>query len=66
MAAINHFYLYFNLLLGLMFILIGFKIYKPFKKESEEEVYRKYGAIFKYGGIIMFVLCALRLISFYL
>ena len=66
MTTLNHFYLYFNLFLGLMFMLIGFKLYKPFRKDREEEVYRRFGKVFKYGGIIVFALSAFRLIYYYL
>lgn len=51
MEQLDNFYGYFNLLLGLIFILIGFKIYKPFKKDKEEEIYKKYINIFRIGGI---------------
>ena len=30
--------------------LIGFKIYRPFRKEIEADTYKKYGDLFKYGG----------------
>jgi hypothetical protein len=51
MDQIDNFYGYFNLLLGTIFILIGFKIYKPFKKDREEEIYKKYINLYRFGGI---------------
>jgi hypothetical protein len=53
MEAIDHFYGYFNLVLGTVMALIGFKIYRPFKKDKEEEMYRKWGNLYKVGGIAM-------------
>lgn len=46
---------YINIVIGTIFTLIGFKIYKPFKKEKEEMAYKKYGDLYKYGGIIMVI-----------
>jgi hypothetical protein len=50
MELIITFFGYFNLVLGIIAILIGFKIYKPFIKEREEEVYKKYIYLFRIGG----------------
>lgn len=40
----------FNLALGIIFILIGSKVYRPFDKEKEENILRKFGLFFKFGG----------------
>ena len=37
MEQLDHLFGYFNLVLGTIFILIGFKIYKPFKGEDGEK-----------------------------
>lgn len=48
-----------GLAFGLMMILIGFKVYNPFKgknePEKEEEWYRKFGTFFKVVGVIIFL-----------
>ena len=41
------------ILLGIAFILIGFKIIMPFKKEKADKTYEDFGWLFKYGGIGM-------------
>jgi len=51
MEQLDNFYGYFNILLGTIFILIGFKIYKPFSKEKEEMMYKKYINLYRFGGI---------------
>jgi len=51
MDQIDNFFGYFNIVLGTVFTLIGFKVYRPFKKEKEEEIYRKYTNFFIFGGI---------------
>ncbi|WP_262708657.1 hypothetical protein [Chryseotalea sanaruensis] len=35
--------------------LIGFRVYRPFTKEKEEAMYKKFGNFFKYGGIALIV-----------
>lgn len=54
MDSINHFYAYFDLVLGAVMMLIGFKVYRPFRKENEERVYKKYGNLYRFGGIGIF------------
>lgn len=44
---------YINIVIGIVFMLIGFKIYKPFKKEKAEDIYKKYGDLYRLGGIGM-------------
>lgn len=48
-----------NIGFGLILALIGFKIYNPFKgknlPEKEQEWYKKFGTLFKLGGIGLFV-----------
>lgn len=51
MEQLDNFYGYFNVSLGTIFILIGFKIYKPFNKDKEEEIYKKYINLYRFGGI---------------
>jgi hypothetical protein len=50
-GLLDNFFGYFNLVLGTMFILIGFKIYKPFKGEEEEKKFQKMKAFYQLGGI---------------
>lgn len=51
MEQIDNFYGYVSILLGIISILIGFKIYKPFAKDREEEIYKKYINLYRFGGI---------------
>ena len=52
----NHFIIpIFNIIAGLIGILIGFKIYKPFKKDKAEKYYNNFGLFFKIGGLCMFI-----------
>lgn len=51
MEQMDSFFGYFNLLLGIVFILIGFKIYKPFTGDKGAETYRKYKNLYRFGGI---------------
>lgn len=51
MDQLDHFYGYFNLVLGTIFILIGFKIYKPFKGEEGEVKFQKMKTFYRLGGI---------------
>lgn len=41
---------FFNILAGLMGLLIGLKIHKPFKPEKAERYHKKYGVFFTIGG----------------
>ena len=53
MGTLEYFFGSFNIILGIVFILIGFKIYRPFKanKEREKEIYAKYINLYRIGGI---------------
>lgn len=51
MEKLDYFYGFFNLALGTVLTLIGFKVYKPFKKDKEEEMNRKFGTFYKVAGI---------------
>jgi hypothetical protein len=51
MEHLDYFYGYFNLVLGTIFILIGFKIYKPFKGEDGEKKFQKTKTFYRLGGI---------------
>lgn len=56
MEQIDTFYGYFNIVFGTIMLLIGFKIYRPpFKKNREEMIYKKYGNLIKYGGIVFII-----------
>ena len=41
----------FNVFLGVAFLLIGLKIYKPFKKEKEEAIMKKFKVFYILGGL---------------
>ncbi len=51
MEQLDHVYGYFNLVLGTVFILIGFKIYKPFKGPDGETKFQKMKTFYRLGGI---------------
>lgn len=42
-----------NIGIGIAMILIGFRIYSPFK---DEQLYNKFGNFYKVGGIVVFIL----------
>jgi hypothetical protein len=41
----------FNICLGAIFLLIGFKIYKPFEKKKQEKIYKRFKYFFIIGGL---------------
>ncbi len=47
------FFPFFNIIMGIIGILIGFEYYKPFKKDLADKYHNKYGTFFKLGGIGM-------------
>ncbi len=52
----NYFYLIFplfNILIGTMLILVGFKIYKPTTDKKTLETYEKFSWLLKIVGIVM-------------
>lgn len=51
MEQLDSFYGYFNILLGTIFILIGFKIYKPFKGDEGEKKFQKMKTFYRLAGI---------------
>jgi len=51
MEQLDSFYGYFNVLLGTIFILIGFKIYKPFKGDEGEKKFQKMKTFYRLAGI---------------
>lgn len=51
----------FNILLGAVFVLIGLKIYKPFKKEKEEAIMKKFKGLYLWGGIGLIVWGSIKL-----
>jgi hypothetical protein len=56
-----YFFPIFNIFLGVVFLLIGFKIYRPFKKDKEEAMMKKFKAFYILGG---FGLIAWGLVKF--
>jgi len=56
-----------NIVFGLVLILIGFKVYNPFKgknmPEKEEQWYKKFGTLIKVGGIVVFIFGIINLIG---
>lgn len=40
----------FNITLGTVFLLIGFKIYQPFKPEKADKIYKQFKYFFIIGG----------------
>ncbi len=55
MEQVGNFYGYFNLIIGIIMILIGFRIYKPFKGNNEEKTYQKFKYLYMLGGIVLFI-----------
>jgi hypothetical protein len=55
MDQLEYFYGYFNLLLGTISILIGFKIYRPFKGEEGEKKFQKTKTLYRFGGIVLVI-----------
>jgi hypothetical protein len=53
MEQLDNFFGYFNLLLGTIFILIGFKIYKPFKGDEGEKKFQKTKTFYRLAGIAL-------------
>lgn len=51
MEQLDYFYGYFNLVIGILCILIGFKIYKPFKGETGEKKFQKVKTFYRLAGI---------------
>lgn len=58
-----------GLAFGLIMILIGFKVYNPFKgknePEKEEEWYRKFGTFFKVAGVAIFLYDLWKVVSLF-
>ena len=52
---------YFNVVLGIMFTSIGFKIYKPFRDKAEE-MERRFGTFYKVGGITLIIWGLIKII----
>jgi hypothetical protein len=55
MQSLDQLVAYFNLLLGTFFILIGFKIYKPFTGEEGEKKFQKTKNLYRLGGIALVI-----------
>lgn len=51
MDNLDYLFGFFNLAIGTVSTLIGFKVYKPFRKDKEEEMNKKFGTFYKLGGI---------------
>jgi hypothetical protein len=56
-----------NIVIGSYMIIVGFKIYNPYKnkneKEKEEKFYSKFGLFFKIGGIALLLFGLIKTIS---
>jgi hypothetical protein len=52
---------YFNLIIGALFLLIGFKIFKPYKGESGEVKFNKLKTFYKVGGFLLIVLGLMKI-----
>jgi hypothetical protein len=59
MEQYDHFYGYFNIALGIAMILIGFKIYRPFKNE---ETFNKLKNLYRFGGIALAIYGLIRIL----
>ena len=51
MDKFNYFFGFFDIGLGIVFAMIGFKIIKPFSKEKEEEMNRRFSTFYKVGAL---------------
>jgi hypothetical protein len=61
----NYFHLIFpcfNILIGTMMTLVGFKIYKPRTDKKTLETYEKFSWLLKIGGIAMLCYGIIRLL----
>jgi hypothetical protein len=45
----------FNIIAGIIGMLIGFKVYNPFAEDKSELYYAKFGSFFKFAGILMLI-----------
>jgi hypothetical protein len=61
MNQLDYFFGYFNLLLGTICLLIGFKIYKPFKGEEGERKFQKMKSFYRLGGIGLIIWGSLKI-----
>jgi hypothetical protein len=52
---LEYFFRYFNVILGLIFLLRGWKIYRPFPKEREDEIFRKCQNLYRYDGVFLII-----------
>jgi hypothetical protein len=55
MEKLEYFYGFFNLFIGIVCTLIGFKIYRPFRKDKEEEMNKRFRTFYKVGGIALII-----------
>lgn len=55
----------FNIIAGTIGLLIGFGVYKPFKKDKAEMYEKKFGLFFKIGGIGMLLWGIINLLMMY-
>lgn len=59
----NSFFPAFNILLGIVFLLIGLKGYKPFKKEKEEAIMKNFKGFYIFGGLGLIVWGLVQLVQ---
>lgn len=52
----------FNISLGAIFLLIGLKIYRPFKKEKEEQIMKRFKGFYILGGLGLIIWGLLKLL----
>ena len=45
----------FNIILGIIFLLIGFDKYQPFSPQKREIMMKKFGLFFKIAGLILLI-----------
>lgn len=55
MNQLDYFFGFVNIVFGIVFILIGFKIYKPFKGEDGETKFQKMKMFYRLGGIALLI-----------
>lgn len=56
------FFAFFNLIFGIVLLLTGLRIYRPFSRERESEVLGKYQNFYRYGGIFLILVGLYRII----
>ena len=55
MTFLDHFYPFFNIALGLVFLLIGLNIIAPFKRVSSSATQKKNNLIYVLLGVVLII-----------